>query len=260
VTSQVKPAYLLPFSIDLQKAHQVFECWIAKRWFAPDDLKRNAANRDAMTGLYIPYWTYDSQTESSYSGQRGTNHTEHYSTVENGKRVTRSRTVIRWRPVHGRVGHFFNDVLIVASKSLPEKYAARLEPWDLENLKEFNGSFLAGFKTETYRVGLEEGYEKAKGIMDSTIRELIKRDIGGDHQRIASVNTSYSGITFKHILLPIYLSAYRYKGKVFRFMVNGRTGEVQGERPWSVIKITLAVVGAAALLGTAWYLLQPYLQ
>lgn len=260
VTSQIKPAYLLPFSIELPNALRLFELWIAKRWFAPGDLKHYAANRDKIAGLYIPYWTYDSATASNYSGQRGTNHTETYTAVENGKRVTRSRTVIRWRPVHGSVHHFFDDVLVVASTSLPEKYATRLEPWDLENLKEFNGSFLAGFKTETYRVGLEEGFEKAKGIMDGTIRELITRDIGGDHQRITSVATSYSGVTFKHILLPVWLSAYRYKGKVFRFMVNGRTGEVQGERPWSVIKISLAVIGALALLGTAWFLLQPYVK
>lgn len=258
--SIIKPRYLLPFKIDRQEAHTAFRSWILKRWFAPNDLKRYADHIDKINGLYIPYWTYDSKTASRYTGRRGTNHTQTYTTVVNGKRVTRSRTVIHWTPVSGHIDKLFDDVLIVATLSLPEKYAARLEPWDLDNLIDFNESFLAGFRTETYRVDLKDGFERAKVIMDTAIRQAIKRDIGGDHQQITSVSTTFDDITFKHILLPIWISAYRYNNKPFRFMINGRTGEVQGERPWSVVKITLAVAGGIAVLAGAWYFLHPYLQ
>ena len=256
--SIIAPRYLLPFAVDLRQALAAFRTWIAKRWFAPNDLKRYGQSAEKLAGLYIPYWTYDSATSSSYAGRRGTNHTQTYTAVENGRRVTRTRTVIHWTSVSGRVSQLFDDVLVIASSSLPEKYAAKLEPWDLGNLVDYNESFLAGFRTETYRIDLAEGFEKAKVIMDKTIRDAIKRDIGGDHQQITSVNTSFDNITFKHILLPIWLSAYRYNGKVYRFMVNGRTGEVQGERPWSIAKIALAAAGGIALLVGAWFLLQPY--
>ena len=136
----------------------------------------------------------------------------------------------------------------MASHSLPDTIARKLEPWDLQNLVPYQPGYLSGFKSETYQVGIESGFEEAKGLMDPAIHTTICRDIGGDEQRISSVSTSYSDISFKHILLPIWISTYQYKSKAYRFLVNARTGEVQGERPWSFIKIALAVLTAIAII------------
>lgn len=254
--SIIKPRYLLPFKVDQKNAFEQFKKWVNSLWWAPNDLKHYVDNADKLNGMYIPYWTYDSDTVSDYTGQRGDNYqtTETYTTVENGKSVTRTRTVtkIRWSYASGTVYNKFDDVLVLASKSLPNKYTDALEPWDLENLTDYNDKFLAGFRTESYQVDVKAGFETSKLIMDDGIRSSICRDIGGDHQRISSVSTVYNNITFKHILLPIWLSAYRYSEKVYRFMINARTGEVQGERPYSAIKIILAVVGVIAL-GVAIY-------
>ena len=132
--------------------------------------------------------------------------------------------------------------LVLASNSLPRKYADQLEPWDLENLLPFQDDYLAGFRTETYQVNLEQGFSLGKKIMDGRIQSAVRSDIGGDEQRVHSVDSNYSNISFKHLLLPVWIGAYRYQGKVFQFQVNARTGEVQGSRPWSWIKITLLVV------------------
>ena len=79
-----------------------------------------------------------------------------------------------------------------------------------------------------------------------SIQADIRRDIGGDHQRIHTARSQFDDITFKHILLPVWISAYKYGGKSYRFLINGETGEVQGERPWSIAKIIL--LGVAALI------------
>lgn len=92
--------------------------------------------------------------------------------------------------------------------------------------------------------------------MDLTIKSTIRRDIGGDEQRILYKDTSYSNITFKHILLPIWISSYRYKGKIYRFMVNGQTGEVQGQRPWSKLKIAASVIGVLMLIAILIFVLE----
>lgn len=248
----LKPKSLLPFLIDQKKGFDEFRKWLRKLWFAPNALKRYVNSTDKFAGMYIPYWTYDSNTYSKYSGARGTYYyvTESYTTTENGRTVTKTREVrkIRWTSVSGDVSNAFDDVLVIASNSLPVKYAEKLEPWDLKNLAPYDDRFLSGFRTETYQVDVKDGFVKAKSIMDDFITQLIKKDIGGDEQRIYSVNTQYNDVTFKHILLPIWISAYRFKNKVFRFLINGRTGEVQGERPWSVWKIIFFSLGIAALI------------
>ncbi len=255
-TNLIQPKSVLPFKIDKRVASDQYRTWIAKLWFAPNKLKRNA-RQSIIFGVYIPYWTYDSHTYSQYTGERGTNYyeTETYRDSD-GKEQTRTVTKVQWSFVSGSVSENFDDVLVVASKSLPVKYADRLEPWDLENLVPYNNKYLTGFRAESYQIDLEKGFDVAKNKMDIIIRSAVRDDIGGDHQRIHSLDTKFSDITFKHILLPIWISSYRYNGKVYRFMVNARTGEVQGERPYSWIKITLAVIAAIIIIAIIYYFSQ----
>lgn len=255
--SIIQPKGMLPFKLTKEEAKNKFKKWLGGLWFAPNDLKKASHDTDRFNGIYIPYWTFDSQTNSGYMGQRGTYYytTQTYTAVENGKSVTKTRQVrhTRWVTVSGHLGHFFDDVLIIASKSLPLKYAEALEPWDLANIQSFNESYLGGFITEKYQVELKEGFDRAKAKMDNEIRKMIRSDIGGDEQRILTVNTNHSGITFKHILLPVYLSSFRYKAKVYQFLVNGRTGEVQGQRPYSAFKIAMAVIAALIVIAVIIY-------
>lgn len=250
-TQLVQPKAVLPFRVESKQAEQAFETWLSSLWFAPGDLKRRARTA-SVDGVYIPFWTYDCKTESFYRGQRGEHYweTETYTAVENGKSVRKTRQVqrTRWYPASGTVWLPFDDVLILASRSLPKKLTDALEPWDLEALVPYDDRYLAGFQTECYQVDLAEGFDGAKVIMDGAIRGAARRDIGGDVQRVSTVRTQHFDITYKHILLPLWISAYRYRDKPFRFLVNARTGEVQGERPYSWIKITFAVLAALAVI------------
>lgn len=256
-SKQIKPKALLPFAITREAARDLFRKWIVSLWFAPNALKRLARQESPIDGMYTPHWTYDCDTTSQYTGLRGDYYwvTETYTTTENGRSVTRTRQVrkVRWTPVSGVVQNSFDDVLVVASHSLPRKYAEALEPWDLDKLCPYQDEFLSGFRAESYQVDLEQGFERAKEIMASTIHATICRDIGGDLQQVSSVHTQYADITFKHILLPVWISAYRYGEKVYRFLVNARTGEVQGERPWSWVKIALAILAALPFIAAIAY-------
>jgi hypothetical protein len=146
------------------------------------------------------------------------------------------------------VSNSFDDVLVCASHSLPEKLVNELEPWDLPELVKYNDNFIAGFITESYQTGLKDGFGKAKVRMEDRIRSSVRSDIGGDTQQITTLSTEYNDITFKHILLPLWISAYRYNNKVYRFTINARTGEVQGERPYSAIKIALLVIAIIGII------------
>ena len=249
----IQPKSLLPFAIDKKRATEMYSNWLKNLWWAPNDLVKLATQEGKLVGMYIPCWTYDANTTTSYIGEQGIDFTEteeYEEKDDNGNTVVRTRTIVRtvWYPVSGVVNNAFDDILIIASKSLPRANTDKLEPWDLQNLVPFNPDFLSGYKTECYQTDLREGFEEARGRMEGPIEQSILADIGGNHQRIFSKQTQYDHITFKHILLPIWISSYRYQGKVYRFMVNGRNGHVQGERPYSWIKIVLAVLGAIALI------------
>lgn len=258
VHKHIKPESLLPFEVTDKEAQTAFKRWVGKLWFAPGKLKKYAREDSHLTGVYVPHWTYDSMTHSGYRGQRGNVYhvPQSYVTVENGRRVRRTRMVtkIRWTAVSGSVSRFFDDVLVGASRSLPRKITDKLKPWDLTNLTPYNEKFLSGFTSEIYQVDLDEGFNHAVEIMDQVIRGDIARDIGGDHQRIQAVDTRHSNTRFKHLLLPVWSSGFRFRGKTYRFVVNGRSGKVRGERPYSAVKIALAVIAAvtAVLLFVAF--------
>lgn len=237
----IKPKYLLPFKVDNKNAHDIFIKWLNGLWFAPNDLKKYAALNEKLKGLYMPYWTYDSNTTTDYQGERG----EYYYTGS-GKNRTRHT---KWYARSGTVQNSFDDVCVLASQSLPDNVTRALEPWDLNNLTPYNEGFISGFQTECYQTDVQKGFDTAKAVMEDMIKTTIRQQIGGDEQRINQMHVVYRDVTFKHILLPIWISAYGYKSKVYRFIINGRTGEVQGQRPYSAIKIALAVIAVLAIIG-----------
>lgn len=245
-TKQIKPGAMLPFKVKRTEAQQLFRNWIKSRWFAPSKLKHQASIDESISGIYMPYWTYDTRTVTQYTGARGDAYytTESYSVMVNGRSERRTRQVrrIRWSSAAGVVKNTFDDVLVAASNSLPGDRLSALEPWDLKAVVPYQDDFLSGFRAESYQLDLVKGFDVAKGLMDPKIRSTVRRDIGGDEQRIDRMSVKYNDIHFKHLLLPVWVSAYRYKGKVYRFLVNARTGEVQGDRPYSAPKIAALVI------------------
>jgi DNA-directed RNA polymerase subunit RPC12/RpoP len=256
---QIKPAAVLPFAIEEGKAQEQVRGWLKKLWFAPAKLKAFGRTEGRLAGMYLPYWTYDSRTETAYAGQRGTIYHEpvQVRAMVKGRSIIQTRMVqkVRWRPVRGRVGRVFDDVLVLASRSLPAWLTDRLEPWDLQGLEPYAPDYLTGFQSEAYQVPLDEGFAVASEKMRALIQQDVMADIGGDVQRVERMDIRHHDPTFKHVLLPVWLGALRYGGKSYRLCVNGRTGEVQGERPYSVWKVLAAVVLALVILGLVAYLM-----
>ena len=166
---------------------------------------------------------------SRYSGHRG---------------VRRDKTT-DWTAVEGTVRHFHDDVLVLAADSLPASATGALQRWDTSALVPYQPEYVGGFHAQAYRLGLADSFPVARRLIDERIRELVQRDIGGDQQRIDAIDTRYGRFTFKHVLLPAWISAYRYRDKVYRFVVNGQTGRASGQSPlsgWKVAGLVLLVL------------------
>ncbi len=248
IKKQLKPSALIPFVITKNEASEKFNKWIKKSFWVPKKAKKYA-RPEKLQGLYTPYWTFDAKTITDYTGQRGDDY-EETETYTNSEGETETRTVTRteWTNVSGRVYVDFDDLLVVASNSLPQDHIRNLEPWDLSKLVPFDKKYMSGLKAESYTKDIQKGFDEAKIIMSINIEYEIRKDIGGDHQRIDSKNTTYNDVTFKHVLLPIWISSYRFKNKIYRFVVNGESGKIEGERPVSVLKIILVILLIAAII------------
>ena len=257
----IKPQALVPFRLSEPLARKAMVAWMGSLWFAPGTLLEYARKGRAMNGVYVPLWTFDAATASRYTGQRGDYYyeTQTVSVTVNGRREQRQEQVrkTRWSAASGRVSRAFDDMLVLASRSLPARLGNELTPWDLTALVPYAPEFLAGFQAEGYTVLLADGHKEARERMADVISDDVRRDIGGDEQRIQGIDTNWSDETFKHILLPVWMAAYKYNGKSYRFLVNGQTGEVQGERPWSIWKIGFVVILVVSLILGAVYASDP---
>jgi len=238
---------LLTFAVPAEQAKGALRAWVEGRWFAPGEWKKRGVE-GRLEGVYLPFFTFDAATATRYRGERG----DHYTVaVQEGNR-TRQETRVRWSPAAGAFQRFFDDVLIPAFRSLPMPLLERLEPWPLGRVVPFSEGALAGKLAHTYDLELGSGFTTARARIDAAVLGEVRARIGGDTQRIHEVQTQYAGLTYKHLLLPVWLLAYRYRERSYRAAVNAVTGEVHGERPWSPVKIALAVLAAAVAAAIAW--------
>lgn len=236
------PGALVPFQMDTKKARNIFKGWVGKIWFAPSKLKRAALDPESIHGLYLPFWTFDAQSKASYQGQRGDYYyeTRTYRTSK-GNKTQRVRKT-RWSHASGNVSGFIDDILINASEKKRREIPAKIAHWNLNELVVYNEKYLSGFVTEKYTVSLKEGHHQSFKKAKQIVYAWIRRDIGGDTQRIHHSDIKLSEETFKHILLPIYISSYEYKGKEYHFYINGQTGNISGTYPYSFWKIFFLVL------------------
>jgi len=242
---------VVPFQIEQKAATELIEKWINSRRFAPTEFK--TYNRTgSFSSVYTAYFTYDAETDTAYSGERGDNYTVTVGSGDNRRTETRTN----WTHVSGEVHNSFDDIAVFANEGFERARVAKLEPWPTNTAKPYSAEFVAGHLCRTYDHDVEECMGEATGKMEAAIEQTVRGDIGGDQQRIHQRNIAWREMTYKHLLLPIWLLTVIYQEKPFQVYINGITGEVQGARPWSRVKIIAAVVIALIVIITLIILFQ----
>jgi DNA-directed RNA polymerase subunit RPC12/RpoP len=248
----IRPGGLLPFRVPKEDANKRFGAWIGALWFRPNDLKK-IARVEEMGGVYVPFWTFNADVASQWTADRGHYYyeTESYTETINGRREERTRQVqhTRWEGASGWRNDHFDDMLVPAGRALPENLVGKLSTFDTKQLVPYQPHFLAGWRAEQYAVDLPVAFNTAQQKMARVQEGRCGGDVGGDTHRNLSVSNEIQRPTFKHVLMPVWIAAYRYNGKVYRFLVNGQTGEVVGVAPWSFLKIAAFVVVILAIIG-----------
>lgn len=242
------PGGVCPFKLTKKEASASFVSWIKGRLFCPRAAKK-AAKAGKMNGVYLPYWTFDTDTHTSYTARYGKQRT-----VRRGKET---RTEIKWYPTYGTYNEFIDDELVCATSNHDKAMLARIEPFDTENNLVYNPEYLSGFASERYSVGVADAWKDAKQSINSKIHSAVTQKVAREHHtnHVSSVhiNVHFRNVTYKYLLLPVWISSFTYRGKSYRFMVNGRTGRVSGKYPVSPWRVAIAaVLGITAVLLLAW--------
>ncbi len=240
------PDGVVPFKIDAKELSNLFAKWIKKKWLAPGELKK-LYQAGSFQGVYVPYWTFDADTDCYYTAMGGRDREEHYTDKE-GNRKTRTHT--DWYYTHGRLHRFFDDIQVPASTRFKKGLFSGLEPFNFNQLEGYSPSFFAGHMSENYSIGLEDGHRDAVREMENHLRQDASSDVRRRYDRVKDVklNVNYLDETYKYVMLPVYSTAYSFKDKNYTVLVNGQTGKIKGEYPKSPIKIVLIAIAVLVVL------------
>ena len=243
----IRPDGVVPFQIDKNKVGECFRKWMKGRWLAPGELK-HLYQQDKLQGIYIPYWTFDADAKVDYRAEGGR---DRQVTRKDKDGKTYTEVVTDWYPVAGHVNHFFDDVLIHASNHLDESLIEGIEPFNTMDIPAYSPDYLSGYSSEIYTGDLKDAHLAARTRMSAALYSMVEQDVlrRYDHVRSIRMDEHYDAETYKHVLLPVYSTAYQYKNKTYTVLINGQTGRVKGEYPKSVAKITLIILLVLAIIG-----------
>jgi len=250
-TRNIQPSAIIPFKIGKEKATALFNEWVVMGSLTPKDVGKVDLQIN-MRGVYVPFWTYDAQTASRWREEGGR---YYYVTVEekdsNGNKTTRRERRTEWISRSGIYEHAFNDILVNASKEIPSNSVTPILPFNLNELVNYNDSYLSGFEADVYDITVKHGYARAEALMEREIHYICVSDCTIDTYRDLDVETSYSSQTYKHILLPLWFCTYVYNEQTYAFVINGQTGRIKGKRPegkTGALKITAIILGIVLII------------
>lgn len=243
----IVPDGIVPFKVDKHKVQETFNKWINRRWLAPGKLK-HLYESGKIQGVYIPYWTFDADVVCDYSAEGGKHRKVE---VKKDDGTTETRTETDWYNTHGRVKEFFDDVQVRGSKNLKDSLLKGIEPYDTKKqLVSYSPEYLSGYGAECYTVSLDDAHREANNIMETELRELARKDVRKRYDEVRNVRIApdYRDETYKHILIPVYSTAFTYANKNYTVLVNGQTGKIKGSYPKSPVKIGIIVAIIAAIV------------
>jgi hypothetical protein len=252
------PEIVNGFALTPEQALEKFRQWLRDGgMFRPGDLS-TAKIEEKLRGVYLPFWSFSMLAHSRWSANIGEHwyRTETYTTMEDGKLVTRTRTVTEteWWPLAGEHHNYYSGYLVSGSRGLPQSWAEQIKPYRLEALKRYQAYFLAGWLSEEYSIERDEALSICQQEFQLREQRNVESFMPGDTQADVGVDCEFSDVNSDLILLPVYLLSYRYGDKLYRFLLNGQTGKMAGDKPMSSMRIGLAIgIGVIVLVVLWWF-------
>lgn len=237
-SDQLRPRFLIPFKVQPQATRALAKTWLGQGWYHPDQLGASAIV-ERFTGVYLPFWTFGAQIASTWKAEVGYEREERY--YDSDDKTWKTRTEIDWRWEEGQISLNVADLLVSGSAHLSQVILKRLQPFNLNDLVSYAPDFLAGWQAQTYEVTLPKAWEQGKAEMRERAKSACQGQIGSSHVRNFRMTADFAEETWRYVLLPVYLAAYKFENRIYQVMVNGQTGAIAGQKPVAWWKIWLAV-------------------
>jgi predicted RNA-binding Zn-ribbon protein involved in translation (DUF1610 family) len=248
IKAPITPQSLLPFKVSQGHVREQIRRWYASKWLAPGKLKSRALV-DTVHGVYLPYWTFDAHVVCPWRAEAG----YYYYTTESyrdsqGRTQARQVRHVRWENATGTVTHFFDDQPVPGTQGIRHDLLRGIEPFPTADLVPYDAAMLSGFVVEHYQVVLLDAAERSVAQMRAALEAMCAQQVPGDTHRGLEIFPTFSGQTFKHVLLPVWLLTYDYGATPYQVVVNGYTGKMEGTYPVSWWKVAGLVLLAIVVL------------
>lgn len=222
---------VVPLSIDRDSAVATLRRWLGQGFWRPGDLSATAAVT-TMTAVYVPYWVFTARTFT-------------YWTADSSQTPFGARG--DWIPMSGEHRGSYSGLLVGASSVLTPGETSALCPFDLERGVATEQIDLDNVIVEQFRVQRKYARPLARQGLEDLERQACAQYVPARNRNL-KVNVRLEGLSSEPVLLPIWVMAYRYQDRVFRFLINGQTGRATGQAPTSWKKVIAAVIIAILLL------------
>ncbi len=239
----LKPSAIIPFKVSIDNAVANTKAWAKKKFYAPRKFKKNLSTEN-VKGIYVPAFTFDSYTTSTYVGRIGITKVR---TVGSGKN-RKVYTYTEWRNISGTYYNNFDDVLVSSGDKFNQAQMDKLAPFDTNNAVKYDEEYMLGFMAYKYDYDVNDCWSYAKTRIDNAIRSAILSQYTYDKVDYLNVSTSHERVTYKYEMIPVYVGNFNYSKKLYNFYVNGENGRVHGKTPKSALKIILTVLLGIAVV------------
>jgi hypothetical protein len=245
IKAPIRPQGVLPFKIDQGKVREQMRGWFRGRWLAPSNLGDRALI-DRVHGVYVPYWTFDAHAVCPWSAEAG----HYYYTTESyrdnkGRAATRQVRHVRWEPASGEIRHFFDDDPVPGTHGLRHDLLKKIEPFAITEVQGYDTAYLSGFVVEHYQIVLVDAAARSQEQMTAQLRQMASARVPGDTQRNLQIHPEFSGRTFKHVLVPVWVLSFNYRATLYQVLVNGYSGQIAGDYPlswWKVFFLSVVIL------------------
>lgn len=245
LTGEYRPAKVIPFKYTKEEAHMQFREWCKKRWFLPKSFT-SESQLTHMAGVYVPFWVADCDVNGRMRAV--CKKIRSWSTGSYEYTETREYSVYRHAHIH------FDGIPADGSSKIEDALMEAIEPFNYNETKDFEMSYLSGFLSDKYDVNKGQVFPRIRNRAVNGSDHLLRSSmVGYDSVRVTSSEMQVLKTTWQYMLLPVWFMTYEYRGKHYEFAINGQTGKQAGTPPLATGKLLGAcgmLLAAITLIGT----------